>query len=75
MADNFQKTTEEVDTETFVEFINKICIWDYFGMSREANVALSSIEKRDKINKYYFDMKARVNSGKLNFFLFCWHGS
>ena len=58
-ADNFQVTSVEEQTinETlFLEFMNKVTIWDY--------LALSEAEKCEKINKYYFDMKSRSIVGK-----------
>ena len=69
-ADNFQPArAEEIKQELFVEFVNKIAIWDYYGVSREAYLALSDIEKRERISEYYFGMKSRSSGGK-TYFLF-----
>ena len=73
MVDNFQSApAEEIIQELFVNFMNKIAIWDYYGMSRDAYLACSDSDKRDKINKYYFDMKSRSSSGKHIFYFFFW---
>ena len=66
-ADNFQVTSVEEQTinETlFLEFMNKVTIWDYFAITKNHYLALSEAEKREKINKYYFDMKSRSIVGK-----------
>ena len=64
-ADNFQSTpAEEIRQDLFVEYMNKIAIWDYYGISRDVYLACSENEKREKISKYYFDMKSRSSSGK-----------
>ena len=71
-ADNFQSApAEEIKQDLFVEFMNKIAIWDYYGISRNAYLACSENNKREKISKYYFDMKSRSAGGKVYFlFLF-----
>ena len=61
-ADNFQgsaASVEEIKQDLFVEFMNKIPIWDYYGVSKECYLALHDAEKREKIIKYYFVMKSR----------------
>ena len=61
-ADNFQgsaASVEEIKQDLFIKFMNKIPIWDYYGVSREFYLALHDAEKREKITKYYFDMKSR----------------
>ena len=64
-ADNFQSTSvEEIKQELFVEFMNKMPIWDYYGVSREQYLALSDAEKQERIGKYYFDMKSSSAGGK-----------
>ena len=57
-ADDFeQKTSEETfDEKTFVEFMKKVAIWGYYGITKQAYLAMSEQEKRDKISKYYSDM-------------------
>ena len=70
-ADNFQGSSasvEEIKQNHFVEFINKIPIWDYYAVSREFYLALHDAEKREKIIKYYFDRKS-TSDGKNLFFL------
>ena len=61
-ADNFQgsaASVEEIKQDLFIKFMNKIPIWDYYAVSREFYLALHDAEKREKITKYYFDMKSR----------------
>ena len=71
-ADNFeQKTSEETfDEKLFVEFMKKVVIWEYFGITKQAYLAMSEQEKRDKISKYYSDMISRQSTGELFHFLF-----
>ena len=71
-ADNFHQLApgEEIKQELFVEFMNKIAIWDYYGVSREAYLTLSDVEKRERISKYCFDMKSRSSGGKTYFLFF-----
>ena len=71
-AENFEKTSvEEVfDENLFIEFLKKVAIWDYFAVSKNDYLTLSEQEKRDKISKYYFDMKSRKSGGKHLFVLF-----
>ena len=69
-ADNFQASAasvEEIKHDLFVKFMNKIPIWDYYGVCRESYLALHDAEKREKITKYYFDMKSRSDSKNLFF--------
>ena len=69
-ADNFKSApAEEINQDSFLDFINKLAIWDYYGVSRDAWLALSGLNKREKINRYYFDMKSRSSGGKNHFFL------
>ena len=71
-ADDFeQKTSEETfDEKTFVEFIKKVAIWEYYGITKQAYLAMSEQEKRDKISKYYSGMVCRQSTGELFHFLF-----
>ena len=72
-AENFdQKSSieEPLDEKLFVEFMKKVAIWDYYGITKQAYVAMSEQEKRDKISKYYSDMKSRQSTGELFHFLF-----
>ena len=71
IVDNFQSSpAEETSQDLFVDFMNKIAIWDYYGMNRDVYLACPDSDKRDKINKYYFDMKSRSSCGKRIFFFF-----
>ena len=75
-AENFQTVNEtEIDEKLFVEFMNKVAIWDYFAISRNHYSSLPESEKREKIQKYYIDMKSRNNAsnGKALFFFFRFH--
>ena len=67
VAENFdQKSSieEPLDQKLFVEFMKKVAIWDYYGITKQAYVAMSEQEKRDKISKYYSDMKSRQSTGE-----------
>ena len=71
-AKNFQVATVEdsINERLSLEFMNKVAIWDYFGISKAHYLTLAESEKRDKITKYYLDMKSRNNTGKMYIFLF-----
>ena len=71
-AENFQvaPVEETINESLFLEFMNKVAIWDYFGISKAHYLTLSESEKCDKITKYYLDMKSRNNTGKMYIFLF-----
>ena len=71
-AENFQVAPieETVNESLFLEYMNKVAIWDYFGISKARYLTLSEFEKRDKITKYYLDMKNLNNTGKMYIFLF-----
>ena len=72
-AESFEKTTsaeENFDENLFIEFMNKVAIWDYFAISKAHYLTLSEQEKRDKISKYYSDMKSRKSGGKHIFVIF-----
>ena len=72
-AENFQVATveETINESLFLEFMNKVAIWDYFGISKAHYLTLAESEKRHKITKYYLDMKSRNNPGKMQiFFIF-----
>ena len=69
-ADNFKSApAEEIKQELFLDFMNKLAIWDYYGVSRDSWLALSDLDKREKIHRYYLDMKSRSSGGK-NLFSF-----
>ena len=71
-AENFHIATvkESINESLFLEFMNKVAIWDYFGISKAHYLTLAESEKRDKITKYYLDMKSRNHTGKMSIFLF-----
>ena len=70
LADNFQASPfEETDEQLLVEFMNKVPVWEYYGISREVYLSCSDSDKQDKINKYYSDMKSRSSGGKQFFSL------
>ena len=71
-AKNFQvaPVEETINESLFLEFMNKVAIWDYFGISKAHCLTLSGSEKRYKITKHYVDMKSRNNMGKMYIFLF-----
>ena len=50
--------------------MDKVAIWDYFAISKAHYLTLSESEKRDKMTKYYLDMKSCNNTGKMYIFLF-----
>ena len=53
-TENFQVATVEegINESLFLEFMNKVAIWDCFGISKAHYLALAESEKRDKITKY-----------------------
>ena len=66
-AENFEQKTfveESFDEKVFLEFMKKVSIWDYFAISKQTYLAMSEQEKRDKISKYYSDMKSRQSTGE-----------
>ena len=70
--DNYQAapSNEQIDEGLFLQYMNKLPKWDYFGVTREVYLAFSDTDKRAKINSYYFDMKSRSSSGKIHFISF-----
>ena len=67
-SENFEQVTNEFDEKLFVEFMKKITIWDFFGISKEQYLAIPEQEKRFKISQYYSDMKSKQSTGKSMFF-------
>ena len=66
-AENFEQKTsveESFDEKLFVEFMKKVAIWDYFAITKQPYLTMSEQEKRDKISKYYSDMKSRQSTGE-----------
>ena len=67
-AANFESDTtveETFDENLFIEFMKKIPIWDYYAITKAHYLTLPEEEKKDKISRYYSDMKSRKNGGKL----------
>ena len=68
-----EATVEETfDENLFIEFMKKVTIWDYFAITKAHYLTLPEEEKKDKISRYYLDMKSRKIGGKtfLFFLLF-----
>ena len=66
-AENFEQKTsieESFDEKLFLEFMKKVAIWDYFAITKQTYLSMSEQEKRDKISKYYSDMKSRQSTGE-----------
>ena len=53
VAKNFQVAAveESINESLFLEFMNKVAIWDYYGITKAHYLTLAESEKRDKINK------------------------
>ena len=68
-SENFAQEVE-FDEKTFLEFMNRVAIWDYFGLSKTEYFALPESEKRVKISQYYVDMKSKSGGGEF-FCLIC----
>ena len=71
-AENFVEETskpeENFDESLFVEFMKKVPIWEFFCILKQVYLNMSEKEKREKISKYYSDMKNRhVPVGKFSF--------
>ena len=71
-AKTFQVVTveESINESLFLEFMNKVAIWYYFGITKVHSLTLAEPEKGNKITKYYLDMKSCNNTGKMYIFLF-----
>ena len=70
-AENFdQKSSveESLDEKLFAQFMKKVAIWEFYGITKQAYLSMSEQEKRDRISKYYFDMKSRQNTGEFIYF-------
>ena len=57
-SENFAQEVE-FDEKTFLQFMKRVAIWDYFGLSKTDYFALPELEKRVKISQYYLDMKSK----------------
>ena len=71
-AKTFQVVTveESINENLFLEFMNKVAIWNYFGITKVHSLTSAESEKGNKITKYYLDMKSCNNTGKMYIFLF-----
>ena len=71
-AKTFQVVTveESINENLFLEFMNKVAIWNYFGITKVHSLTLAESEKGNKITKYYLNMKSCNNTGKMYIFLF-----
>ena len=66
-AENFEQKTsieESLDEKLFLNFMKKVAIWDYFAITKQTYLAMSEQEKREKISKYYSDMKSRQSTSE-----------
>ena len=69
IMDSLIKAAENFDESLFVEFMRKVPIWEFFCISKQVYLAMSEKEKREKISKYYSDMKNRhVPVGKFHLY-------
>ena len=70
-AANFESETtveETFDENLFIEFMKKVTIWDYYAITKSYYLPLPEEEKKDKISRYYSDMKSRKIGGKNSLF-------
>ena len=65
-TENFDQ--DDFNEKTFVEFMEQITVWEYFGLSKDVFLALPESEKRIKISKYYIEMKNK-GAGEFSFCL------
>ena len=65
-SESFDKA--DFDLKTFEKFMQQVAIWEYFGLSKSAYIALPESEKRNKIYQYYIDMQEKGDIGE--FFVF-----
>ena len=72
VSENFEQVSNEFDEKLFVEFMKKITIWDFYGISKEQYLAIPEQEKRVKISQYYSDMKSKQSTGEFVFLFGVW---
>ena len=60
----------DFDEKTFVKFMQRVAIWDYYGLGKNDYVALPESEKRIKIYQYYIDMQQKNTVGEFQLFVF-----
>ena len=61
-SESFDKA--DFDLKTFEKFMQQVAIWEYFGLSKSAYIALSESEKRNRIYQYYIEMKEKGEIGE-----------
>ena len=71
VSENFEQVSNEFDEKLFVEFMKKITIWDFYGISKEQYLAIPEQEKRFKISQYYSNMKSKQSTGEFVFLYRC----
>ena len=66
-AANFENVTveEKLDENVFLDFMKKITIWEYFGITKAHYLTLPYEKKKEKISRYYSDINSRKIGGKL----------
>ena len=69
-SENFDKA--DFDEKTFLNFMQRVPIWDYYGLSKSDYVALPESEKRIKIYEYYIDLQQKYGTGECFYCLFLW---
>ena len=68
-SENFDKA--DFDEKTFLNFMQRVAIWDYYGLSKSDYVALPESEKRIKIYQYYIDLQQKYGIGECFIVCFC----
>ena len=58
------------DEKTFLKFMQRVAIWDYYGLGKNDYIALPESEKRIKIYQYYIDMQEKYGVGEFFCFVF-----
>ena len=67
-TENFEQ--DNFNEKTFLEFMKRITVWEYFGLSKDSYLALPESEKRLKICQYYSNMKSKsADGGEFSFCL------
>ena len=67
-AANFESETtveETFDENLFIEFMKKVTISDCFAVTKAHYLTLPEEKKKDKMSRYYSDIKSRKIGGNL----------
>lgn len=59
---NFEQVNnieETLDESVFLEFMNKVPIWDFYCVTKQEYLKMAEEEKKQKISQYYSAMKSR----------------